>query len=44
MRCVTTQIFHDGCQLDGGTGPLAVVAFTQETVDATDGELKSGPR
>ena len=38
------QVLHDGGQVDGrsGTDSLGVVAFAQQTVDATDRELESG--
>jgi hypothetical protein len=39
-----SQILHDGGQVDGrsGTDALGVVALAQQTVNATDGELKTG--
>ena len=37
------QVLEDGGQVDGGTSTntLSVVAFAKETVDTSDGELKS---
>ena len=39
------EVLHDGCQVDGGSGShsLGVVAFPQQTVDASHGELETGP-
>lgn len=39
------QIFHDGGEIDRGTGAdaLRVVAFPEETVDPPHGELQPGP-
>lgn len=39
-----SQILHDGGQVDGrsGTDALGVVALAQQTVNTTDGELKTG--
>ena len=38
------QVFHDGGQVHRGTGSHAfgVVAFPQQTMDTTDGKLKTG--
>ena len=38
------QVLHDGCQVDGrsGTDALGIVTLAQQTVDTTDGELKTG--
>jgi hypothetical protein len=38
------QVFHDGGQVHRGTGSdtFGVVAFPQQTMDTTDGELKTG--
>ena len=38
------QVLHDGSQVDGGSGSdaLGVVALPKQTVDTTDGELKTG--
>ena len=38
------QVLKDGSQVDGGSGTntLGVVALAEETVDTSDGELKSG--
>ena len=45
LKDLSSQVFHDGGQVDWGTGSnsLGVVAFPQETVDTSHGELKSGP-
>ena len=44
LEHLSRQVLQDGGQVDGGTGTntLGVVALSQETVDTTDGELKSG--
>ena len=46
LENLSSQILHDGSQVDGRTGSdaLGVVAFAQMTVNTTDGELKSGTR
>ena len=40
----SSQVLHDGGQVDGSTGSdtLSVVALAEQTVDTTDGELESG--
>ena len=39
------EVLHDGGQVDGGSGSdaISVVALAEKTMDATHGELKSGP-
>ena len=46
LENLSSQILHDGSQVDGRTGSdaLCVVAFSQMTVNTADGELKSGTR
>jgi hypothetical protein len=38
------EVFHDGSQVDwsSGTDTFSVVSFTQQTMDTTNWELKSG--
>ena len=38
------EVLKDGSQVDGGSGTntLGIVALAEETVDTSDGELKSG--
>ena len=45
LENLSGQVLEDGGQVHGGTGTdaLGVVSFPQETVDTSDGELKSGP-
>ena len=46
LEHLSGQVFQDGGQVDGGTSSdtLSVVAFPQQTMDTSDGELKSGTR
>ena len=43
FKNLSGQIFHYGCQVDGGTGTnsLGIVAFTEKTMDTINGELES---
>ena len=45
LENLSCQVFHDGSQVDGGTGTnsLGIVALSQQTVDSANGELKSSP-
>jgi len=42
---LSSEVLHDGSQVDRGSSPdpLSVVAFSQEPMDTSDGELKSSP-
>lgn len=44
LEDLSSEVFEDGGQVDGGTGThsLSVVSLAEESVDTTDGELKSG--
>ena len=42
----SSQVFHDGGQVDGSTSPdtLGVVALAEKTVNSSNGELQPGTR
>ena len=44
LEDLSSQVFHNGCEVDGssGTNTFGIVAFTQKSVDPSDGELESG--
>ena len=44
LEDLSSEVLEDGGQVDGGTGThsLGVVSLAEESVDTTDGELKSG--
>ena len=44
LENLSREVLKDGGKVDGGTGTdtLGVVALAEETVDTTDGELKTG--
>ena len=46
LQNLSCQIFHDGCEVHGGTSAysLGIVAFPQVTMDTSHGELKTSPR
>ena len=41
---LSSEIFEDGCQVDGGTSSdsFGVVGVSEETADSADGELETG--
>ena len=43
LENLSSEVLEDGSQVDGGTSThsLGVVSLAEESVDATDGELKS---
>merc|ERR1719249_246880 len=43
LKDLSSQVFHDGSQVDGGTSTntLSIVSLAEQTVDTTHGELKS---
>jgi len=43
LEDLSCQVFHDGGQVDGGSGSyaLSIVSFAQVTVDTSNGELQS---
>ena len=45
LEYLSCKILHDGCQVNGSTRTytLGIVSLTEETVNPTDGELKSSP-
>jgi hypothetical protein len=45
LKDLSRQVLHNGSQVDRGTGSntLSIVALPQETMNTTDGELKSSP-
>ena len=45
LEDLSRQVLHNGSHVHGGTGSdtLSIVALTQQTVDTSDGELKSSP-
>lgn len=45
LKNLSGEVLQNGSQVDWGSGTdtLGVVAFTEETMDTSDGELKSGP-
>ena len=42
LENLSGQVFHNGCEVDGSTSTdaLGIVAFTQKTVDPSNGELE----
>ena len=44
LEDLSSEVLEDGSQVDRGTSThsLSIVSFAQESMDATDGELKSG--
>ena len=45
LEDLSGEVLHDGGEVHGGTGTNAfgIVALAQQTVDTSDGELKSSP-
>ena len=45
LKYLSSEVLHHGSQVDWGTSThsLGIVAFAQQTVDTTDGELESSP-
>ena len=45
LEDLSGEVLHDGGHVDGGTGSdtLSIVSLPQQTMDTSDGELKSGP-
>merc|ERR1719295_1165291 len=45
LKDLSSQVLHDGSQVDGGTGTntLSIVALAEETVDPANRELKTSP-
>ena len=43
LENLSGQVFHDGGQVDGGTGSdtLSIVSLAEKTMDTTNGELES---
>merc|ERR1719383_1129418 len=43
LKDLSSQVLHDGGQVDGGTGTdtLSIVSLAEQTVDTSHGELKS---
>ena len=44
LKNLSSQVFHDCCQVDWGTGSnaLGIVSLAKVTVDSADGELQTG--
>ena len=45
LEDLSGEVLHDGSEVHGGTGTntLSIVSLAEQTVDTTDGELKSSP-
>jgi hypothetical protein len=45
LEDLSRQVLHNGSQVHGGTGSyaLSIVSLAEQTMDTSDGELKSGP-
>ena len=45
LEDLSCEVLHDGCHVDRGSSAdtLSIVALPQQTVDTSDGELKSSP-